>query len=122
MWLTVAAPGRIILVALVAIGLIWLAWQIIANTVALNTATSSPETAVAWSSNEATALDELAHRELRQSDGDLNAARGFAERALRANPLDARALAALGQIAERQGDQARAGELMRLAGARKHFW
>ena len=112
------APGRIILVALVAIGLIWLAWQIIANTVALNTATSSPETAVAWSSNEATALDELAHRELRQSDGDLNAARGFAERALRANPLDARALAALGQIAERQGDQARAGELMRLAGAR----
>ena len=53
-------PGRIILVALVAIGLIWLAWQIIANTVGLNTATSSPETAVAWSSNEATALDELA--------------------------------------------------------------
>ena len=58
------------------------------------------------------------NRELRKPDGDLNTARGLAERALRANPLDARALAVLGQIAERQGDQARAGDLMRLSGAR----
>ena len=75
----------------------------------LNAATSSPETALAWASNEAAALDELAYRELRKSDGDLDAARSFAESALRANPLDARALAVLGMIAERQGDQARAG-------------
>ncbi len=96
----------------------WLGWQIVANTASYNAATASPETALAWRSNEAAALDELAYREFRKSDGNLDAARSFAESALRANPLDARALAVLGMIAEREGDQARAANLMGLSGAR----
>jgi tetratricopeptide (TPR) repeat protein len=112
------SPGRMVLVGFVLIGLMWVGWRIVADTAGYNAATSDPETALAWTSSEAGALDELAYREFTKSDGDLNIARNLAERALRSNPLDARALAVLGLIAERQGEQARAGSLMRLSGAR----
>ena len=112
------SAGRVVLVGFVLIGLIWFGWRIVADTAGYNAATSNPETALVWTPGEATALDELAYREFTKSDGDLNTARILAERALRSNPLDARALTVLGLIAERQGDQARAGNLMRLSSAR----
>jgi tetratricopeptide (TPR) repeat protein len=73
---------------------------------------------LAWMPTEAIALDELAYREFTKAGGNLDAARSLAERALRANPLDARALSVLGLIAERVGDEAGADHLMRLSGAR----
>jgi tetratricopeptide (TPR) repeat protein len=112
------SSGRMVLVGFVLIGLMWVGWRIVADTAGRNAAASDPETALAWMPSEARALDELASREIEKSGGDLNAARGLAERALRSNPLDARALAVLGLIAERLGDEARAGNLMRLSGAR----
>ena len=112
------SPGRMVFIAFVLTGLLWVGWQIVADTAGFNAASSDPETALAWTPNEAGALDELAYREFTKSDGDLNIARSLAERALRANPLDARALTLLGLIAERLGDEASADKLMRLAGAR----
>jgi tetratricopeptide (TPR) repeat protein len=112
------SPSRIALAILVFLGLAWVGWGIIVDTVGSNVAATDPETAVAWMPNEPEALDELAIREIANSDGDLDTARGLAERALRSNPLDARALSILGLIAERQGDQARADILMRQSAGR----
>ena len=112
------SPLRIVLVGLVIIGLMGVGWRIIADTAAYNTASSDPETALGWMDSEAAALGELAYREVTKAQGDMNMARHLAERALRSNPLDARALSVLGLIAEREGDEARAEELMRLSGAR----
>jgi tetratricopeptide (TPR) repeat protein len=107
-----------VLVGLVLVGLVGVAWRIVADTAGYNAAASDPETALAWMPSEAMALDELAYREFTKSGGDLDAARGLAERALRSNPLDARALLVLGLIAERQGAQARADLLVDLSGER----
>ena len=112
------SPGRVVFVVLVVVGIVWVGWRIIADTAGSNAAATDPETALAWMPSEANALDELAFREFTKSGGDLDTARGLAERALRSNPLDARALSVLGLIAERQGDQARADILMRLSAAR----
>ena len=64
------------------------------------------------------ALDQLAQQELLDPDGDLNAARGWAQQALHSNPLDSQALTLLGLIAEKKGDQKDADTLMHIAGAR----
>lgn len=112
------SPGRMVLVVLVLVGLMWVGWRIVADTAGYNAAASDPEAALAWVPSEARALDELAYREFTKSGGNLDTARGLAERALRSNPLDARALLVLGLIAERQGDQARADILIHLSGAR----
>ena len=110
--------GGLVVVVLLLVGLIWIGWRIIADTAGYNIAVQDPETALTWMPNETVALNELAFRELAKSDGDLTTAWGLAERALRSNPLDARALSALGLISERQGSQARADILMRLSGER----
>jgi tetratricopeptide (TPR) repeat protein len=107
-----------LLAACLFVGLFWLGWQIVVDTAAHNIALSDPERALAWSATEVLALDEMAYREVKKSDGDLDSARLLAERALRTNPLDARALALLGLLAEREGDAARAANLMRLSGVR----
>lgn len=112
------SPGGMVVIVLLLVGFIWIGWRIIADTAGYNTAAADPETALAWKPSEAIALNELAFRELAKSDGDLTAARGLAERALRSNPLDVRALSALGLISERQGSQVRADILMRLSGER----
>lgn len=112
------STARMLLSVLVLVGLVWVAWQIVASTAAYNLATNDPESALAWIPHEAIALDEVAYREFTKSGGDLNIARGFAERALRSHPLDARALSILGLIAERQGDTEGADRLMSLAGER----
>jgi tetratricopeptide (TPR) repeat protein len=105
-----------VLVGGVLVVLAWFGWKIITDTAAYNAAMSDPEAALALSANETLALDELAYREVKKDNGDH--ARMLAERALRTNPLDARALAVLALIAEQEGDAVRAANLMRLSGTR----
>ena len=61
-------------------------------------------------------MAERAKQELPDPDGDLDAARRWAQDALKANPLDARALYLLGLIAERKQDAEGAAALIQLAG------
>jgi tetratricopeptide (TPR) repeat protein len=97
--------------------LISLGWRIIAQTKAKSLATSHPDTALSWVSDQPAALNQLAQQELLDPDGNLDAAREWSQRALRSYPLDTRALTLLGLIAERKGDQKRADALMRISGA-----
>jgi tetratricopeptide (TPR) repeat protein len=103
-------------VALVA--MLWIGWRIVADTAAQGLASSNPDAALSWVAHEPAALDQLAQQELPDPDGDLDAARGWAQQALRSDPLDAQALTLLGLIAERKGDHQKADVLMRIAGAR----
>src|SRR5262249_51706508 len=59
-----------------------------------------------------------AQQELIEPDGNLDSAREWAQRALLSSPLNARAFALLGLIAERKGDQKSADALMRIAATR----
>jgi len=108
----------LIVVACIGVFFLYLGWNIVADTRAFRLALSEPELAIEWNKREALALDLLAERDLASPDGKLDDARGWAERALVANPLDARAISLLGQIAEKNGDHERADRLMRLAGDR----
>jgi tetratricopeptide (TPR) repeat protein len=107
--------GTLVCVLLV---LIWVGWRIIAHTAAQSLAKSHPNAALGWVADQPTALNQLAQQELLDPDGNLDSARELAQRALRSNPLNARALTLLGLIAERKGDQKSADVLMRISGAR----
>ncbi len=109
---------RRVLVAGVLLGLMWIGWSIVAQTAAQNLAISDPDAALSWVAHEPDALDQLAQQELPDPDGNLDAAQDWAQRALRSNPLDARALSLLGLIAERKSDRQSADALMRISGAR----
>lgn len=106
------------LILCIAVGIVWACWRILSDTIGVNLASSSPGTAVAWSPRNEDALDVLAQRELLKKDGDLNAAQAWAERALRANPLDQQALFLLGAIAEKKGDRDRGLDLVHAASER----
>jgi tetratricopeptide (TPR) repeat protein len=97
---------------------IWIGWRIIAQTAAQSLAQSHPDTAISWVGDQPTALNELVRQQLINPTGNFDSAREWAQRALRSNPLNARALTLLGLIAERKGDQKSADALMRIAGAR----
>ena len=90
----------------------------VAQTAGLSLASSDPDAALSWVADGSAALDQIAQRELSETDGNLDSAREWAQRALRSNPLDARALTLLGLIAERKGDEKSADALMQIAGAR----
>jgi tetratricopeptide (TPR) repeat protein len=98
--------------------LFWLAWCIIAQTAAQNLVKSDPNAALSWVADHSAALNQLAQQELEDPRGNLDSAREWARRALRSNPLNARALALLGLIAERKGDHDSADALMRISGGR----
>jgi len=113
------AVRRLVLMAALATACLGLAWSVIAETAAFNLAESDPLMALAWRAHAPAALDEVAERELSKGkEAKLDTARASAQAALAAAPLDERALAVLGGIAEREGDQQRAELLMRMAGAR----
>ena len=105
-------------VALLAIALVWIGWRIVADTAAQALAVDAPQRAIAWSADEAAALDQLARNELARPAPDLDAIKRWAERSLRANPLDDQALFFLGFVAARNNDNARADALAKLVGAR----
>ena len=106
--------------ALVSVTCAWLAWQIIANTMADSRAESDPLTALRWRHTSSAALVALAEEELSGEDasGELEAIKRFAVAALRANPLDERAIRALGFAADLRGDVTAAQEIMKTAGKR----
>jgi tetratricopeptide (TPR) repeat protein len=101
----------------VLVALVWVAWRIVVLTAAQSLAQSHPDVALSWVADQPTALNQLARQQL-SPGGNLDLAQEWTQRALRSNPLNARALALLGLITERKGDQKGADELMRIAGAR----
>lgn len=109
---------HLMLAAIPSIVLVWMAWHIVADTAAENLAPRSPEIAIKWMGTNSAALDRLALQELATPTGNIDAAETWAQRALRANPMDEQALYLLGVAAERKGDKKNAVTLMRIAGAR----
>jgi tetratricopeptide (TPR) repeat protein len=109
---------RLGIVVCVVLTVIWIAWSIVAQTTALSLAQSQPHAALGFVADQRVALNRLVEQELAEPDGNLDFAREWAQRALRASPLNARALTLLGLIAERKGDQKNAEALMRIAAAR----
>lgn len=97
---------------------IWVGWRILTTTASQNIAVTSPDAALLWASDQPSVLDQFAARELADPEGDLDAARGWAQRALIISPLDARAISLLGQIADKRGDRDLANTLMQLSASR----
>lgn len=114
---SIGVPGLILGLCIVLV-LGWVAWRIIADTAAQSLTRSAPAEAISLVPNEAAALDELAQQQLIGPDPDIDAARAYAEAALKANPLDDRALVMLGFIADRKGDRKSADAIAKLAGER----
>jgi tetratricopeptide (TPR) repeat protein len=106
------------IVVCVLLVLLWVGWRVVAQTAAVSLAQSQPDAALGFVADHPGALNRLAQQELAEPDGNLDSAREWAQRALRASPLNARALTLLGLIAERKGDQKNAYALMRIAAAR----
>jgi hypothetical protein len=96
----------------------WAGWLIVTQTAALSLAQSHPNAALDLVTDQPAALIQRAQQELAEPDGNLDSAREWAQRALRASPLNARGLTLLGLIAERKGDQKNADALMRIAATR----
>ena len=120
--------GRLGIIVCLLVALIWLGWCIIGQTAALSLITSDPKAALDWGADEPAALTLLAQQEVSKPAGDLDIARGWAQRALRVDPLDSRALTLLGLIAERSGDEKSAEALIRIGASRTwrdrqaHIW
>src|SRR5262245_27741378 len=96
----------------------WVGWSIIAQTAATSLARSHPGAALSFVADQPAALNELAEKQLTEPYGNVDAAREWAQRALRSNPLNSRALTLLGLIAERKDDRKSAETLMRISAAR----
>jgi hypothetical protein len=109
---------RLGIIVCVVLVFLWIGWRIVAQTAALSLARSDPEAALRFVADQPIALIQRAQQELDEPDGNLDSAREWAQRALRASPLKSRALTLLGLIAERKGDQKSANALMRIAAAR----
>src|SRR5262245_61702384 len=71
---------RLSSVAFVLLGLIWIGWSILAQTVAQSLARSHPDVALSYVVDQPTALNRLAEEELSKSNGNLDAARDWAQR------------------------------------------
>ena len=112
------SAGRLGIVVGLLLVFSWVGWRIIAQTAALSLARSHPDAAIGLVADQPVALIQRAQQELAEPDGNLDSAREWAQRALRASPLSARAFTLLGLIAERKGDQKNADTLMRIAAAR----
>src|SRR5262249_15758346 len=89
----------------VVLVLSWVGWGIIAEEEETRLGRSYPGAALSLVADQPTALNELAEKHLTEPDGNLDAAREWAQRALRSNPLNSRALTLLGLIAERKDDR-----------------
>lgn len=103
-----------------AVGVFWLAWQIITIAVADFYALSRPELALAWDPDHAEALMEVAEQQLPfvVDKAQQQAIANLAGRAMIGDPLSAVPLRVFALIAEANGDDHRADSLMRMAAAR----
>lgn len=117
--------------AAVALLALFTAWQIVAVAQARALAESAPEKALLWRPNDPRALALLAEREFTDAAvaaRPVEAARREARAALKASPLEVRALRVLGWVADEAGDDRRALRLMSLAASRSqrdvssHLW
>jgi hypothetical protein len=106
---------------LVGVGtLVWLAWQILGNTIA-DTRRADPDVSLSWRPQDAAALVALASREFVSAPDDkqvLMHVADMARQALQANPLQENALRVLALSAERAGHHERTRSLMQLVAAR----
>jgi hypothetical protein len=102
--------------------LLALAWSIISDTAGYGAAHTDPETALGWNGRDADALVALAETRLGASEGapDTAAVRDLARAALHADPLNERALRALGLAADVDGAADRSYRLMQLSAERTH--
>ncbi len=109
--------GQMVLAgALVALA-VFLLWAVLSFGLSARfAAEGEPERALFWQRDNSDALVQLARREAEQ--GRLDAARQAALAALRADPMEYRALDVLSDVAQRSGDPGQADTLMRLAAAR----
>lgn len=123
-------PGFVILAVAILVAAL-VAWQIVAVAQARRLAQKAPEEALGWRPNDPRALGYLAEREFGDaaaSGRPPDAARAFARQALRAGPLEVRALRVLGWVADEEGDEKRARRLMTIATSRSqrdvssHLW
>lgn len=114
-------PGpRLFGLALVLLLSALLAWEIVAAAAASRLAATRPEAALWWRPADSRALVETAERRFVAAEdaaGRADAGR-LAAAALRANPLEARALRLLALLAEKEGNAPRALALMELAAGR----
>jgi hypothetical protein len=119
-----------------ALFLIWaplalfLIWEVLTRSVADYLADARPETAIQLRSTNSTALLNLAEAELKRDQVRGSSApaklapeariqiRSWAERALRNDPLNARAYRILGQLAELSSNKEQTGRFMQAAGRR----
>ncbi len=106
--------------ALTSLGLAWLGWQIIGNTIADTKSQSDPIAALAWRSELPTALVALADQRMvaAENEEDLVAVSSLGQRALAASPVQEGALRLMGLSADLRGDAGQARTLMELAGNR----
>ena len=97
------------------VGLLWLGWLALQFGLANQAAHEKrmPEHALAWKADHAAASLELG---LNNFQRDPVLAADHLRRAIRANPADGRAYAALAVIHENRGDYAQASQLMQMAG------
>lgn len=115
----------------VAVVSVFTAWQILAVAQARALAESAPEEALLWRPEDPRALGHLAERTFTDAAAggrSVAQARDDARAALRASPLEVRALRVLGWVADDAGDDRRALRLMSLAASRSqrdvssHLW
>lgn len=122
--------GVVVLMAAILVTAV-AAWQIVAVAQARSLAQKAPEEALWWRPDDPRALGYLAEREFSDaaaSGRPPDAARALARQALKAGPLEIRALRVLGWVAAEEGDARRARRLMSLAASRSqrdvssHLW
>lgn len=107
---------RVALVALCGAILAGLAVAIVIESAADHAARVRPQAALAWKPDSAEALSRQAERLL--VAGEFTAARSAAKRALEHDPLEARAIRVLGEVAALEGNLASARSLIAEAGRR----
>lgn len=103
---------KIIAVCIVVI-ITFVAWRVVSLGLADAYARKDPERALFWRDNHPEALYRMAERQAARKQW--SEAKTYAERCLRANPLDGRALRVLAQAADANGQAAKALDLYRMA-------
>lgn len=100
----------------VAMASLFAGWRVVGQMQAERHAASDPALALRWRPGDPAALLVLAERQL--AEGDVAAARLTATRLLEREPMQGQAFRVLAAASERDGDQARALQLYRIAARR----